>query len=392
MKNIRILLWAPFGAGTHYWGPGTSAYRLYKNNQTKNIKVTLIHGSDYQEQFPDVYEEQIQLGHLDKKKPLNMFIYLIRSMIWITRNHRRYDVFHGLTAYFHTFLPALYFNKFKKPTFIKITGLSGGFTNNGRISKWSGFTNLRKKKANKLSGYISVSTDITNSLLSQGICKKKIFYIPNGVDINRFFVTSNFEKIRLRQNKKIENIFTVCYIGGLTENKRVIETLKAIHELSRKGYKLQFLIVGPDRSGGVIETEILEYIEAHNLEKKCIRIKHTSQPELYFQLSDAFVLNSEFEGLSNALLEAMSCGLPCIATPASGTVDLIKDGFTGFITDGSPQKIAGKIELLYNDSILYNKIAKNAREEIVEQFSVQHVWHQHVQLFKGNYSWFYSNT
>lgn len=379
---MRILLWAPFGAGTHYWGPGTSAYRLYKANKDASIKITLIHGSARQELFPNVYHEQIKIGDLEKKNLLNVILYLIRSIIWILRNRRNYDVFHGLTAYFYTFLPALFFSSRKGRVYIKITGVSGGFTNNGLLSSLTGFSKLRKSKANALSGYISVSSDITKSLIQQGIDESKVFYVPNGVDTERFCVIDSVEKAALRKTERIENVFTICYIGGLTKNKRVLSTLLAIHELLEKGYKIQFLIVGPDRSEGIVETEISEYISKYGLEDVCIRVKHTSTPELYFKTSDVFVLNSEFEGLSNSLLEAMACGLPCIASPASGTVDLIEDGVTGFLTDGSSLQIADKIALLYNNQSLYSKISGDVRKKIVQQFSVDFILNQHVRLFR----------
>ena len=64
-KTMRIILWAPSGAGTHYWGPGTSAYRLYRLNKNLDIKVTLVHGTDRQGDFPGVYDEQVQSGNLE---------------------------------------------------------------------------------------------------------------------------------------------------------------------------------------------------------------------------------------------------------------------------------------------------------------------------------------
>src|SRR5690606_34200058 len=124
-----------------------------------------------------------------------------------------------------------------------------------------------------------------------------------------------------------------------------------------------------------------KYITQHNLQNSCIRIDHTAQPEVYFNISDIFVLNSEFEGLSNSLLEAMACGLPCIASPASGTVDLIEDNINGFLIDGSSTQIAKKIEVLYQDKMLYALMSKQAREKIMNGYSVDYVLTAHLRLF-----------
>jgi len=379
---MRILLWAPFGAGTHYWGPGTSAYRLYRSNKDQEVRVTLVHGSSRQGAFPTVYDEQIQIGNLEKKGLFNVVLFLIKSTFWILRHRKKYDVFHGLTAYFYTFIPALLFSSGNKKAFIKITGVSGGFTNNGNLSKILGFSALRKHQSNRMSGYFSVSSDISKSLVEQGIDRARVFYIPNGVDTDRFTPADSGEKSALRKANGIQDVFTICYIGGLTSNKRILPIVEATHDLIEQGLSLQFLIVGPDRENGIIETEISSYISKHNLKDACIRIEHTTDPELYFKVSDVFVLNSKFEGLSNSLLEAMSSGLPCVASPASGTTDLIENEKTGYLTDGSSSDISKKISLLYSDQDLYKRISINARDKILNGFSVDFVWGQHIKLFE----------
>lgn len=378
---MNILLWAPFGAGTHYWGPGTSAYRLYKENRDKNIKVTLVHATKSQGKFPDVYEEQIKIGDIDNKSLFSFVIYLFKSYRWIAKNHHKYDVVHGLTAYFHMFIPALFFVKYKKSVFLKLTGVHGGFGNNSRISSLLGFKKLREKNANKIDGYISISSDITKNLIESGVAIDKVFYIPNGVDTERFAPISSDEKSNLRRELGIKDIFTYCYVGGLTDNKGVIETVKATHELIKKGFRLQFLIVGPDRSNGFVENQIEEYIDKYNLQDACIRVNHTTKPEEYFKVSDLFILNSKFEGLSNSLLEAMASGLPSIAYPASGTVDLIVEGVNGYFTNGQSDEITLRIGALYENQEMLSAFSLKAREKVEKGFSVNYVMSEHIRVF-----------
>lgn len=379
---MHILLWAPFGAGTHYWGPGTSAYRLYKNLNNPNVKITLIHASDYQRDFPDVYYEQIKLGSIDNRGKLSYFKYLIQSYKWIRLNHHKYDSVHFLTAYFLSFLPAVWFNKYNNNTFIKLTGVNGGFGANNFLSRLLGFKKFRLKYANDIGGYISISSSITDNLIENGVSREKIFYIPNGVDINRFYPVSQNEKCELRKELGVKDIFTACYIGGLTKNKNVIESVIAFHLLKENGVKAQLLIVGPDRSSGVEENIIAEYIKKNNLEDVCIRINHTDTPELYFRISNVFILNSKFEGLSNSLLEAMSSGLPCVAYPASGTVDLIENKVNGYLTDGTSDQIIKYINILIENEGKLTKMAKQARVTIKNGYSTEYVLQQHLRLFR----------
>lgn len=378
---MNILIWAPFGAGTHYWGPGTSAFRLYSENKNKNIKITLVHGSDFQEDFPNVFSDQIQLGHIDNKNLINQIAFLFKSYFWILRNHKKYDVFHGITAFFYTFLPAVWFQKRGKPAFIKISGIQGGFENNGILSKITGFKYYRRRKANFISGYISISEEITKSLIRNLVNPELIQEIPNGVNEKRFLTKNRSEKRALRKNTDFDSDFIVCYIGGLTTNKNIFEIVKAVHILSKKNIDICFLIVGPDRSGGVIRNDISKYIDTNKVNHLFHLIDHTDQPEFYYSISDVFVLNSKFEGLSNSLLEAMACGLPCVVHPASGTNDLIEETVNGFFTNGSAEEIAEKLELIYNDEKLWNYFAENNRRKIEEGYSNTFILKKHIEMF-----------
>lgn len=378
---MNILLWAPFGAGKHYWGPGTSAFRLYQANKSKDVKITLIHATKLQEDFPDIFEKQIKIANIDGNSIFKYFTFLLRSYYWIRKNHHHYDVIHGISSFFYTFLPAIIFRKYNTPVYLKITGESGGFGKNSNHSKFTGFSKYRKERANTLSGYISISTDITKDLLKCGISKEKIHYIPNGVNTSRFTPPSAKEKENIRKLLSLPNTFTCCYIGGLTRNKNVIESVKAIHKLKAEGYTIQLIIVGPDRSSGVIENELIEYINKNSLASCCHRFPHTETPELYYKASDIFILNSKSEGLSNSLLEAMSTGLPCIAHPASGTVDLIEEGINGYLTNGQKDQISCRIKELHNDKAKYDELSQNARQKILSAYSTEFVLQKHLELF-----------
>lgn len=381
---MKILLWAPFGAGTHYWGPGTSAYRLYKANKDKDVKVTLIHATDRQSNFPDVYDEQIALPSLENSNIIGKIRYLIAAKRWINKNHHKYDVVHAITAYEHTFRPMMEFVKLGKPVYMKLTGEHGGFGGNGRISKMLGLAKKRANRANDITGYIAISSLIKKNLLQFNIDVSRIFEIPNGVNTERFKAVDSKEKIDLRRVLGIKDKFTFMYVGGLTFNKRVIEVVKAVALLKQKGIvDFQFVMVGPDREHGLVEPEIERLIEENSLQEYIVRFGQTSTPEQYLQASDVFTLVSESEGMSNALLEAMSCGLPALVTDISGSQDLVTNNENGKFTTGSVEDIASKLEWFLNNKNALESFGAKSRDIIERSYSDEYVLGEHVRMFKG---------
>lgn len=372
---MRILLWAPLGAGTHYWGPGTNIYRLYKTLRNKNYHITLVHGSSQQGIFPEVFNEQVSLPSFDKGI-ISKVAFFISGTKWLKNNYQNYDVFHGISAFETTFHFALLFEKLGKPAFVKITGEYGGFGDNSRFSTILGIAKRRLNNVNKISGYIAISNKIVENLENYGVEKKRIFHIPNGVDTDRFCSVTEVEKSLLRSSLNIKDKLTITYLGGMTENKRVFEIVVGIKKLLSAGIDLQLLLVGPDRSNGVEYGKLKSLIGG-----SIIHIEFTDKPEDYLKASDIYILNSKSEGMPNSLLEAMSTRLICLSTPAAGSVDLIKDGFSGYLLDGTSNDIYEKIMILNSNFEKASIIRENARNLILDKYSAKSVLQRHLALF-----------
>jgi len=311
-------------------------------------------------------------------------MFLISSFLWILKNHKKYDVLHGLGPFWDTFFPALLFSLLGGKSFIKITGDKAGFSNNSRLSKLTGISYLRRKNAKKITGYISLSNIITKSLKKAGIQSDIIHKIPNGVDIQRFHPASQQDKRALRTDLNLKNVYTFIFCGGLSNRKRVLETIKAAHKL-RENHGIsdfQLLVVGPDRSGQNLQAKLKKYIKDSDLQGHVTLIENTNTPELYYQASDAYILASKSEGMSNSLLEAMACGLPSIVTKISGSEDLIDEGVHGLFTSGEPEDIARCMLTLYSDVNAHNMGAK-AKEKIDREYAAEVIWTKHLKLFKN---------
>ncbi len=83
---------------------------------------------------------------------------------------------------------------------------------------------------------------------------------------------------------------------------------------------------------------------------------------------------SRWEGMPNALVEAMACGLPCVATRVSGSEDIIIDGVNGLLVEPEqPDKMALALRRLIEDSSLAQRMAQEARATIVRDYQIHSV-------------------
>ena len=99
--------------------------------------------------------------------------------------------------------------------------------------------------------------------------------------------------------------------------------------------------------------------------------------------AEMFVLSSVYEGLSNALLECMMMGLPCISTRCEGSVDVIRSGENGILVDiGSEEQMTEAMTRLAEDAALRERLGAQARETSA-QFRTERVLEQWEQLISG---------
>ena len=82
---MNVLLWAPYGAGEHYWGPGISAYRLYKTGLPNGVKVYLAHGFRDQKEYPEVFEDQFFIPELVRGQRLSEVKFLWTRINGLTK-------------------------------------------------------------------------------------------------------------------------------------------------------------------------------------------------------------------------------------------------------------------------------------------------------------------
>jgi len=216
--------------------------------------------------------------------------------------------------------------------------------------------------------FLSIGTNNKNYYLYHGVKNKKIYQIFYTVDTNFFKnFNSNFAFSKKKKNFFIKKKnFIFIWVGKFIERKNPIEVIKAIQFLNNNNFHLFMIGSGP------LLNSCYQYIKDHSINNiHLVGFKNQNQLKKFYSISNCLVLSSKYETWGLVLNEAMSSGLPCIATKSSGAVhDLIRHGSNGYIyNSGSVEQLAINMLKISNNSN-YKRLKKNALNTIRE-FSLQ---------------------
>src|SRR5262249_196957 len=335
---IRVLLWSPGGAGDHYHGPGSFAYRLYSTAKHGQFQLTLAHGFAAQADYP-LFQHQ-RLIHSLTNSPSSTWCFLRQSRRWVENHAGQFDVFHGLAAFQTTVQPAYAAQRLGLPSVVFVASHCVELTDKPGLKGILGLPRRRRAMAKEISGLIAMSRAVYDELSSFDIPERKIARIPMGVDTSRFRPpVDEGERQALREEFGWPDRPTLIFVGGITEGKRPHLLIEAIGLLNKQGLECQLAIVGPDQAPqytGRMKQRAREL----GVESQVIWFGFTQDIGPLFRASDFFGLPSANEGMPAALVEAMASGIPSIVTAISGTTDLVIDGQHGRIVAPDPAEIA----------------------------------------------------
>jgi glycosyltransferase involved in cell wall biosynthesis len=215
----------------------------------------------------------------------------------------------------------------------------------------------------RVSKFIVISREIENELESIGIPQKNIAFIPNGVDLDHFHPISTIhEKRILRQNLQLPPDFLAVYTGRLDIEKNVQTLVSIWPEIRSSNPQAYLLIIGTGSEEESIKSNIGEGIIIMGMKKDVLP---------YLQVADLFVLPSTREGLSNAILESMACGLPVVAFAVGGNPELIKPDQTGLLADPKePNSLKHKIIQLMKNEPLRREMGIKGRQFVTTHYSI----------------------
>jgi glycosyltransferase involved in cell wall biosynthesis len=223
-----------------------------------------------------------------------------------------------------------------------------------RFQKWKDGLLLERKRfveEYKLADLLLVlSQTAANTFRARGFSEERLFYLPRGVDVERF-------RPRQRPSK-----FRAVFSGALIKRKGIHHLLEAWHHLDLQDAELWLV--------GSVHDEAKPYLK--QFWRDNIRVVgFVHDPENYLSQSTVHVFPSQWEGSAKVTYEAAACALPQITTREAG--DVVRDGVEGIIVQPEDVRaISEALDHLHRHPEIVERMGSAARRRVVENFTWDH--------------------
>ncbi len=242
---------------------------------------------------------------------------------------------------------------------------------------------IEKKVFDNSQKIICVSNELEKDVTKKyNVPKRKIITIVNGVNTRRFkpITRKEIQILKLKYTKPNDKI--ILSAGVITKQKGFQILVKTFGEITKKFQGIKLIIVGD----GPYLKKLKNLTEKMALEKNVLFLGKINNKEIhkFYKLADICAFPTyRFEGLPYAVLEAMACGKPVIASHIGGISTLIRDHKDGILIEAGNynQLKYGIIELLKNKTLAKN-LGENARIRIVKEYDLHNMVRKTIRIYQ----------
>lgn len=331
-RTTRVLMY------TSYFTPEYSGAALQALTLARELRARGHHVEFVTNRWPGLPDHavvdgfavrRVERGRMRKHNEFRLWFNLVRY-VWSRR--RDFDILHSHGAYFTNAFIGPLARILGMKSLIKASLADDDLKtlSHGLVGR------LHRMMLQRIDACVGISHDLVDEFVVGGLKRERVHHVPNGVDVGRFHPVQRTQAIALRRHFGLPLEQRIAlYVGVLDQRKNILWLAEQWVANNAFGTDALLLAVGPqgrDDPSGRLHTRLAELAGAHPR----LFALHDFCPDVtpYYQCVDLLMLPSVKEGLPNVVLEAMACGLPCVAARASGTRELVIDGETGFTYTG----------------------------------------------------------
>lgn len=356
-------------------GIGVFVYNLSKKLSNNGHKVTILTRGKWNQNFIHEKIDNISIYRI-RFIPIYPFHIELHGY-FINKVYRYLEPYFDIIHFHSPLVPNI---NTKLPTVLTEHGtVKGGIDNSDSIDIQSIISKIFSKKF--ISSDINIikkSSIITVVSRSCGEELKDVYHIDKGFTIVNNGVDSSFF---IPKDKREINEKYILYTGRLDSRKGLIDLIESAKYVSSEHSDIKFILTGKGPFRNILKRKINDI----GLSKNFYFAGYVDRKTLlkYYQNATIYVLPSYYEGLPTTLLEAMSCGIPSIATNVKGSNEVIENGENGIlIPPRNPKKLAEAIMGLLNDEDSRKRIGENARRHIVNYYDWDIITKRIEEIYK----------
>ena len=314
---------------------------------------------------------------------IDLLVYWLRITRTLFALRGQFDIIHAHGVNFEISFVAVIARLLKKPILMKTTHAGDLSSADHSVSRRLQYLAIRHVDL-----FIAISRDLLAEYRTNpALPRNKVELVPNGVDTERFAPLDPQGKRDLREELGLPESPVLVYHGVLEARKALDWFILATEDLLAAG-KFTLLVVGdPARDEAVTgyHRELLRRTQRLMASGSIVMQGFREDVYRYLQASDAYVLPSRGEGLSNALLEAMAVGLVPIASRTSGTKDLIEHGRNGLtfgVDNRRELREAVGYYLAVHGTDGADALSVSARQTIERQYSLDSIARTYSGIYR----------
>jgi glycosyltransferase involved in cell wall biosynthesis len=238
---------------------------------------------------------------------------------------------------------------------------------------------------NRVDAWIALSRETLSELEDAGL-GHKAHLIPNAVDLDRFRPVSEEERHTLREKLglPLDKSLIISH-GRIAQGKRLDVLCRAAARLQKAHPAIEIWLPGSLLgSSQPVKDALDRIINETGLRGKVHFPGPIENIQDYLRAADIFAMPSEREGLPNAMIEAMACGLPIIGSEIGGIVDLIEHEENGLLVPvGDPVTLAAGIRRYIENPDFARQMGEQARQTAQDRHSWDRILAQYLELYRS---------
>jgi len=227
----------------------------------------------------------------------------------------------------------------------------------------------------------AVSREVRRACIErEGIAPGKVCTVYNGIDLARIDLTEAGGSLPARPGlNRASHIVTT--VANIRRVKGLDTFIKAADIVRRRFESVLFVVIGAPNERRYFE-ELQLLVRDLGLERNVAFLGQVDDVVPFLKQSNVFCLLSHSEGFSNALLEAMACGLPCVVTRVGGSPEAIREGENGYLvpTDDAIT-VASRITTLLEARGKADQFGRLARKTVEDKFTIDRMLDQLTALY-----------